>query len=168
MSSLKVSKEKDEAVSFVEEKARTLLSFIGTDAELAVSFNKEENIVTVQIDPKSDDAGLLIGRRGETLLSIQYILSLMLKMLKAKGAEDLRVLVNIGDWRNKQEEILKNLADSTVERVIKTGEEQSLYNLTPSQRRIVHLYLTDNKSVVTESQGEGDERVLVVKPRIAS
>ena len=72
---------------------------------------------------------------------------------------------NVGDWREKQEEHLRILAKEAAERAKETGNPQPIYNLTPSQRRIVHMELTNDKEVVTESTGEGDERYLVISPK---
>ena len=74
----------------------------------------------------------------------------------------VRVLVNVGDWRQKQEEQLTALATSAAERARETKEAQLLYNLNPSQRRVVHMALGNEKDLTTESQGEGKDRHLVV------
>jgi len=58
---------------------------------------------------------------------------------------------------------LKNLAEQTAQRAIETSEPQNLYNLNPSQRRVIHMYLSENDDIVTESEGEGYERYLVIK-----
>ena len=70
--------------------------------------------------------------------------------------------MNVADWREKEQGRLQNLAEITAERVKETGESQSLYNLTSAQRRIVHLELSKNKNVETESLGEGKDRYLIV------
>jgi spoIIIJ-associated protein len=86
-------------------------------------------------------------------------------MLKQKTGEWARVLVNIGDYREKEEDYLKNLAEGAAARAKETGEPQTLYNLKAGQRRIIHMFLTQDKEVETESQGEGSERYLLIKPK---
>lgn len=136
-----------------------LLSLMTTKATVEVSFDEENQVFNVNIDA-GDETGLLIGKKGETLTSIQTILGFL---LKKETGEWGRVVVNVGDYRQKEEDYLKNLAASTAQRVKETGEPQSLYNLKPWQRRVVHLALSEDSDIVTESQGEGEERYLIVK-----
>lgn len=141
-----------------------LFDLIGLDISFSINYEKENDAFLVNIDA-GEAAGLLIGARGETLNSLQMILGMM---LKNELGEWKRIVFNVGDWREKHEEYLKNLALQTAERVRETGQEQSLYNLTPAQRRIIHVALAETEDVVTESVGEGEERYLVVKPRPAN
>lgn len=148
--------------SVLDEKVvNKLLSLMGTKAKAKVSFDKENEAINVDIDAR-EETGLLIGRHGDTLNSLQTILSLM---VKNKAGDWKRVIVNVGDWREKQEEYLNSMAEETAKRAVETGEEQPLYNLTPSQRRIIHLALSENPKVETESLGEGEGRYLIVKPK---
>lgn len=140
---------------FVDE----LLTLMASQAKASVTLDKENDALVVNIDP-ADETGLLIGRQGETLLSLQSIIGIAVKQLLGEWK---RVVVDIADWREKQEEHLKSLAQSTAQRVIETGEDQPLYNLTPAQRRIIHMELADNEEVTTESMGEGPDRYLVIK-----
>ncbi len=144
----------------LEEIAKELFSLMGTKANLEVSWDGENEAFTVNVEA-SDETGLLIGRKGETLSSIQTVLGIMLKQ---KTGEWMRVLVNVGNYREKEEDYLRNLADSTAQRAKETGEPQSLYNLKPGQRRIIHLFLSEDKEIKTESVGEGIDRYLVVTP----
>jgi spoIIIJ-associated protein len=138
-----------------------LLSLMSTEASVEVSFDEKNNVFNVNIGA-GDETGLLIGKKGETLTSIQTILGFL---LKKETGEWGRVVVNVGDYRQKEEDYLKNLALTTAERVKETGEPQNLYNLKPWQRRVIHLTLSNDSGVTTESQGEGEERYLVIKPK---
>lgn len=135
---------------------------MGVSANAEVSWDKDNESYLINIS-SDEETGLLIGKKGENLTSIQTVLSLMLKQ---KMGEWKRVVVNVGDYREKEEDYLKNLAESTANRAIETKEPQNLYNLKPWQRRVVHLYLSERSDVETESQGEGAERYLVVNPKI--
>lgn len=161
MATKKVSKKtNDKDKEVLHDLAVNLMKLIGVSVEVEVKKVEEDsyevNLVT------EGETGLLIGFRGENINSIQTVLTLMFK-----GSTDkwVRVTVNIGDYRQKQEEKLKTLADQSVERVIETKTPQPIYNLTAGQRRIVHLYLVDHKDVESVSEGEGEERYLVIKPR---
>lgn len=154
-----MSTKKD--IETLKKLAEELFDLMGTKVTLSVSWDKDNEAYDVEVDA-GDETGLLIGRKGETLTSIQTILGFLLKQ---KTGEWARVLVNVGDYREKEEDYLKNLAESAAQRALETGEPQSLYNLKPGQRRIIHMYLGENKDVETESLGEGLDRYLVVKPR---
>lgn len=142
----------------IEEKAKKLLELLGSTAEVTVTDNKDSFSVDIKAE---DETGLLIGRHGETINSIQTIIALSLR----EELEDKRVFINVGDWREKQEEKLKEMAEQVYQRVIETKEPQPLYNLTPAQRRIIHIVLAEKKDVETESTGEGENRYLLVKPK---
>jgi len=86
-------------------------------------------------------------------------------MLKGITGEWFRVIVNVGDYRQKQEEKLKELANVSADRAVETNEPQPIYNLNASQRRVVHMHLAERGDVLSESQGEEPERYLVVKSK---
>lgn len=141
----------------VESLAKELLSLIDPKIEVLVS----ENNGSYNIDlTSSDETGLLIGFRGENISSIQTVLGIILRNVTG---EWVPVTVNVGDYRQKQEQKLFELADQAVQRALETNEPQPIYNLTPAQRRIVHLHLSERKDILTESQGVEPERFLVVK-----
>ncbi|KKR92111.1 MAG: Single-stranded nucleic acid binding R3H domain protein [Candidatus Daviesbacteria bacterium GW2011_GWB1_41_15] len=120
--------------------------------KIDVEYDKENEAYVVNVDAP-DETGLLIGKKGETLASLQVVFGVLLKQ---KVGEWNRVMVNVGDYREKEEEYLRNLAQSTAQRAKETGEPQSLYNLK-------HMALSEDKDLTTESVGEGEERYLVVK-----
>ena len=150
-----------EKTEILKEVVNELFSLMATDVKSSVSFNESDEVFTVEIDA-GDATGLLIGKRGETLLSIQNVLSVLFKQ---KTGEWSKIVVNVGDYRQKEEEYLKGLATTTAQRAIETGAAQNLYNLKAWQRRIVHMALADNKDVETTSEGEGEERFLIISPK---
>jgi spoIIIJ-associated protein len=151
-------KDKIKALQDLTDK---LLPLMATQAKAKVDYDKENEAFVVEIDA-GDETGLLIGKKGETLSSIQTVLGLLLKQ---KTGEWNRVVVNVGDYREKEEDYLNNLAASTAQRAKETGEPQNLYNLKPWQRRVIHLALSEDKDITTESVGEGEERYLIIKPK---
>lgn len=158
-SDAKVSATK--SLEILSETALELLKLMGTSATPSVAYDQENDAFVVTIE-SLEETGLLIGRKGDTLSGIQTILGVLLKQ---KTGEWRRVVVNVGDYREKEEDYLRNLALTTATRAKETNEPQSLYNLNPGQRRIVHMVLAEDSSVVTESLGEGNERYLVVKSK---
>jgi spoIIIJ-associated protein len=150
-----------ESKEIVEKIYKELFELIEIEVESEIIADEENEAVKININA-GDQAGLLIGNRGETLYSLQSIIGMM---VMRKTGDWVRVIVNVDDWRERQEERLKNLATQTAERALESGEEQRLYNLKPSQRRIVHMTLKENDEVDTESSGEGRDRYLVVRPR---
>jgi len=144
-----------------EKLTKELVNLLGCQAEIKIFYDQENAAIRINLDSK-EEKGLLIGKRGETLNSFQKALGIMLKQ---KVGEWVRVIVDVGDWREKHEEYLKNIALQAAQRAKETGKAQSLYNLSPYQRRIVHLLIAESKDLVSESTGEGEDRYLVIKPK---
>lgn len=145
--------------NFVAEQVREIIEKLGVSATAEVS--REDNEYTVEIS--SEDSSLLIGKYGTNLESIQFILAVRIKTLT--GEEDFDIFVDIDNWRRQKEDKLRKMALSLADEVAQSGKPEPLYNLKPSERRVIHVVLTDNPKVVTESEGEGEERHLVIKPR---
>jgi spoIIIJ-associated protein len=135
--------------------------------EAAVSATEiEDNLepsgkaIQIVIDAKNE-SGLLIGAHGATLNAIQFFIAMALRQ---RHDQWTRVTLDISNWRKKHEDYLQNLARQAAERARTTSQPQHLYNLSPAQRRVIHLFLSKEEGIVTESQGEGEGRYLVVKP----
>ena len=141
----------------------TLLELIGLEGTASVKEDKTsaEPMIEVNIDAEKE-TGLLIGTHGSTLNAIQVFLGMALRQ---RSGEWMRVVVNIGDWKEKQEEQLTSLALQTSGRAKSTGEPQRLYNLTPSQRRVIHVALAEDSEIETVSEGEGAERHLIIRKK---
>ncbi len=140
-----------------------LLDLLGiTDAKVSIE-PEDEGVFKIDID--SEHTGVLIGRQGETIVNLQLLLSLI---IYKKLGEWQRLVVDVGGWRQQREESLKKLAQNTAQKVKLSGEEVILTRLSPFERRIIHMELSENPDVVTQSQGEGSQRVLVVKLRQAN
>lgn len=161
MAAKKKSKTKTKVgkVGEIKKIAGELLKLMGSKATTVVTEDKENEAVVVNIETE-DEAGLLIGNRGDTLNSFQSVIGMIFRQ---KTGDWQRILVNISDWRERQEERLVSLAHQTAERAKETAEPQTLYNLSASERRVVHLTLSEDDQIETESQGEGKERYLIVR-----
>lgn len=147
-------------IDILKSTVDELLSLMSVQASTEVTYDEENKIFNVNITA-TDATGLLIGKKGETLGSIENILGVI---LKTKVGEWYRISVNIGDYKEKEEDYLKGLAKSAVERVKASGKPENIYNLKSWQRRIVHMFLTEEfPDISSESEGEGEERCLVIK-----
>ena len=142
----------------VEQIISDFFKKLGLDVPIEVKESKDSIDVTIS----SDDPGLIIGHHGDTLDSLQLILSLI---IAKKLGEFKRVTLEASDYKKNRSEYLKNLADQTKERVLEEKKEVYLPNLKPWERRIVHLYFQDDSEVFSESVGEGKERALVIRPK---
>lgn len=128
---------------------------------IKIAKNKE-GVVSLDLDLPDQQAGILIGYHGETIAALQLLLN---TMLYKQTGEWLKLILNIGGYREKRTDYLTALAQDTAAKVIESGEPLALYNLNPFERRIVHMALSENKAVMTGSQGEDKNRFLVVSPR---
>lgn len=155
-----VKKDSKKGPELLERLSKELFSLMGVKVDVRVDEDKENDALLLNLEV-NEERGLLIGKKGETINALQTVLGMMLKQ---SLGEWKRVLVNIGDWREKQEGYLKDLALRAAERAKETRDPQSLYNLDAGQRRIIHILLKSVDGVTTESMGEGKERCLVVKP----
>jgi len=144
----------------IKELARELLEKMGYAPELSVTEDKEGGSFNVAI--KTDDPGSLIGFHGRTLSSFQLILGLMV-FRKLGGWQ--RVIVNVNDYRQEQEERLKNIALTAVEKVRLSGRPVALSPMNPFERRQVHIALSGLEEVETISEGEGSFRHVMVVPK---
>ena len=147
----------------VLDKTQELLDQLGCEAQPSVEFESETGYYQIQLDTESP--GLLIGYRGETLTALQLYLGLLVNQNQAKSSEEAdwkKVVVNVGDYRQRREETLTQLAKNAAQRVVFSGEPYVFDRLSPNERRIVHLALKDNDKVSTYSEGEGKYRKLIV------
>lgn len=141
-----------EAKTFI----RDVLDHMGVRAEIRV---KEENNV-VKVSLTGPDMGILIGYRGETLDSLQYLISLVVN--KGHEMEYKRVILDTENYRIKREETLKRLARRIAEKVRRTGRPVKLEPMNPYERRIIHSALQNDFYVNTYSEGEEPFRRVVV------
>ena len=116
------------------------------------------------IDIQGDDSGLLIGRRGETLRSLQFLVNLM---VNKDAASPTRVVLDVEKYKERRYKALEEMALRVAEKVAATGRPITLEPMAPAERRVVHLALADHPRVTTESLGEGSDRRVTIHPRKA-
>lgn len=145
-------------VSTVKELAEELLANLQIDSKVAVT--ETDGVFNVNIE--TPESGLLIGFHGEALSSFQLILGLM---VYKKLGQWTKIVVEVGDYRAKREEQLTAQALAYAEQVLSSGQPITLPPLPPSERRIIHLVLQDNPKLETLSEGEGNQRRVIIKPK---
>jgi spoIIIJ-associated protein len=153
------AKVKSDPTKDVQELAQDLLARLEVVGTVAVDVD-ETGAYRVHIE--TEETGLLIGFHGRTLESFQIILGIL---VFRKLGTWTKVYVNVGDYREKREEALMHMAQRAAERALAMGEPVELAHLSPSERRVIHLTLQGDERIATESVGEGEGRVLVVKPK---
>ena len=127
------------------------------EAQIKTSFELSENALDIEL--LGNDMGILIGKRGATLDSLQYLVSLVVN----KDSEQyIRVKVDTEDYRERRRATLENLAKNVSSKVKRTGRPYELESMNPYERRIIHSALQDNDYVYTYSEGEGSNRHIVV------
>lgn len=143
----------DKAVSFLED----VFKLMGIQPEIAVDFDEEEKTMNMNII--GEDMGVLIGKRGQTLDSLQYLVSLVVN----KESEDyIKVKLDTENYRERRKETLENLAKNIAYKVKKTRRSVALEPMNPYERRIIHSALQNDKYVETHSEGDEPYRKIVV------
>jgi len=143
----------------VKQVTEDLLSRLGITGTVSVDVD-ETGAYRVHIE--TEETGLLIGFHGKTLESLQIILGII---VSKELAAWVKVYVNVGDYREKREEALMLMAQHAAERALTMSRPVELANLSASERRVIHLTLSGDDRVETESVGEGSRRTLLVKPK---
>jgi spoIIIJ-associated protein len=119
----------------------------------------EEDGPPLVLDIRGDDLGVLIGRRGETLSSLQYITRLIVSQ---KISGNVNLVVDVEGYKARREQQLRQLAQRMAERVASTRKPIALEPMPPSERRIIHLTLRDHPIVTTESVGRDEDRKVTI------
>lgn len=156
-----VVERSEEEIAAIKKAADDFLKEVFTAMELAVEINTQYNKETgnLEIDFAGDDMGILIGKRGQTLDSLQYLTSLVVN--KNENAY-VRVKLDTENYRSRRKDTLENLAKNIAFKVKKTRKPVSLEPMNPYERRIIHSALQGNKFVETYSEGNEPYRHVVV------
>lgn len=148
---------KKEEIDIAKEFIENIL--LKSKINAKVNATQEDNLIKINIEGK--EATCLIGRRGETLDSVQFLTGLALN--KINKDSHMRVLVDIENYRNKREESLVRYARKVAREVAKTRRTKKLDYMNPYERRIVHSALQNDKYVITYSEGTDPYRRLVIE-----
>lgn len=149
-----LQKEQDKAIEIIEK----LLSEMGVDAKVSGTISEPDDLTGKRmniINITGNDLGVLIGPRGDTLSSLQYVTRLM---VGHQLRQRCNFVVDVEGYRNRREQALRRLAERMADKVIKRGRAMTLEPMPPNERRIIHMTLRQHEEVDTHSVGEGDRR----------
>ena len=145
----------------VEENVREFLSSVfhamDIEVEIIVKIDEDEKLIDVEL--KGDDMGLLIGKRGQTLDSLQYLTNLA---VNKQSESYYKVKVDTEDYRKRRKDTLENLAKNIAYKVKRTKRPVALEPMNPFERRVIHSALQNDKFVTTHSEGDEPYRHVVV------
>ena len=145
----------------VEDNVRNFLTqvFNAMNLEVEIIIKVDEDNKNIDVELKGADMGILIGKRGQTLDSLQYLTNLAIN----KHSENYyKIKIDTEDYRNRRKETLENLAKNIAYKVKRTKRAVSLEPMNPFERRVIHSALQNDKFVTTHSEGEEPYRHVVV------
>ena len=155
--------EGQEVVAMARDILENLLSLMKVEASIEVQAvppaQRDSTPSPAILDIQGEDLGLLIGRRGDTLASLQYLVNYI---LGRKRHLKSTMTVDVEGYRRRREEALKGLALRMAERVRSTGQSVTLEPMPANERRIVHLALQNYPDILTQSVGEGESRKVAI------
>lgn len=155
-----------EEVDFAAQTVDDLLRILDIEAEISIrepiTPGDGRGSVLAVIDIKGDDLGLLIGRRGDTLIALQYLVNLILaRKYPSRGG----VTIDVEHYKHRNEERITNLARRMADRVRESGNSITLEPMSAAERRLVHMLFADDPDLSTNSIGEGENRKVVISAK---
>lgn len=141
--------ESNQIIKKVEDFLRELFSII----DINLDFKSYEDVDKIYIEIISDNAGIIIGKRGKTLEALQLLVNIIINKSFPKAK---KIILDIEDYRNKRKNTLKELALKVAGKVKKTGKPQTLEPMNPFERRVIHMTLQNDPYVDTKSEGTGN------------
>jgi spoIIIJ-associated protein len=151
--------EMSEISDTAREVTTVIFEKMGIDVRIRDIHESESK---VYIELESENSGLIIGKKGKTLESIQLIVNMI---VNHKTQSEKKIIVDIESYRAKRERSLKKLSQEIAEKVARSGRPFSLEPMNPFERRLVHMTLQNHEKVVTKSEGQGSLRKVKVYPR---
>ena len=159
------TEEDDELAEMAAELLAKVVELMGFEADIVTSWqepDEEDSQPYLLLDIQGDDLGALIGRRGETLASLQYLLRLMVNQRLRQWKN---IVVDVEQYKQRRVTQLTQLAQRMAQQVVDSGRSVTLEPMPANERRIIHLALRDHPQVFTESIGEGDRRKVSIMPK---
>ncbi len=148
--------DRDQSIDYAKKYLEDLLSFFGLNT--AVTVRCDEDVIELGV-PSTHLNGFLIGQRGDTLRSLQYLLSMA---LKNQNAELTRVNIDVANYKHHRAERLSEQVREWCEQVVRSGETMHLKPMSPADRRVAHHVVGEFGSLESHSEGEGRDRHLVI------
>jgi spoIIIJ-associated protein len=160
--------EEKNAMDIIKDTLETMLDKMGIEATIDYQQGESSPDEDGEIAPSvynivGDELGILIGRRGQTLSCLQYIV----KIIAANRTHDSipSIIIDVNGYKQKRQQVLKDLAQSVAEQVENSGKSFTLEPMPAYERRIIHMALADHPGVKTESVGFGEDRKVSVIPK---
>ena len=151
------ARKKSDFIDEGEEFLQNIFHEMNMEVDIAVAYNKEEQVVDIVLT--GEDMGILIGKRGQTLDSLQHLVSLV---INKHSEEYIRVKLDTENYRERRKETLEQLAKNIAYKVKRTRRPASLEPMNPYERRVIHSALQADRYVETHSEGEEPFRKVVV------
>ena len=152
----------DSAASIAVEALSNILQAANVNVSRTLRSANDPDVGGPIIDLDGEDSGLLIGRRGQTLQALQFLVNLIVRQ---KLGESVRVMLDVEHYRQRRETSLRDMASKVAARVVQTNRSVTLEPMPPADRRVVHTALADYPGVMTESTGERDNRKVMIMPK---
>ncbi len=147
----------EDLILAVDEFATTLIDAMGLDATVDAYDSGE----VISVDVATEETGLFIGQKGETIDAIQYLLNVAIYKNRPFAK---RIVVDSEGYRQRRVEAIQGMAHRTARRALREGRPLSLPPMPAAERRVVHLFLKENPQVTTSSEGKEEDRRVVVSP----
>lgn len=154
-----VLEKPSDVVTTTNEVLVDLISLLGVDAVVNLKQTEREDLGGPVFDIEGEDSGLLIGRRGETLSALQFLVKFIVSQ---RLEQRVNLMIDVEGYQDRRYESLANLANRVAQRVVSSGHSIPLEPMPANERRIVHLTLSDHSDVTTESVGTGSSRKVMV------
>jgi len=149
-----------DVVKTTSEVIDNIISLLGVDVVSTLTQVEREDLGGPVFEIEGDDAGLLIGRRGETLKALQFLVKYLVSQ---KLDANVNILVDVEGYQDRRYQSLMSMARRVAQRVADSGRPITIEPMPPNERRIVHIALADHHRVTTESTGSGSSRQVVVQ-----
>lgn len=149
------AEEAEQAAECVREFLTGVLAGMGVQLEVETEI--QDGVVTAFLE--GDDSGMIIGKFGQTLDSLQYITNVV---AGKKTSRKVKVVIQVGDYRRRREASLRRMAKAMAYKVLKTKKKMALAPMPPQDRRIIHLALSNFRNIATSSEGVGPDRRVVI------
>jgi len=152
--------DRDASISYAKKYLEDILSFFGLNTDVAV--HCDEDVIELSV-PSTHLNGFLIGQRGDTLRSLQFILSMG---LRNQAAELSRVNIDVADYKKQRNERLAAQVREWCEKVMQAGEPMLLTPMSAVDRRVVHHTISEYGQLESHSEGEGRDRHIIISRRL--
>lgn len=152
--------DRQQSIDYAKKYLEDVLSFFGLNTD--VGAGADEDVIELTV-PSSHLNGFLIGQRGETLRSLQFLIA---TTLKNRGAELSRVNLDIADYKRHRYDRLEEQAKEWIEQVLSTGQPVDLPAMNAAERRVIHRLISDYSEVTSHSEGEGRDRHIILEKKV--